>query len=215
MQDRSSMDRKVDPLKFLREDTASEEATLMPVLREQAKYELDELRESRRPKTEPIGVATSDTGFSMEERFQGGVMPSKVAVTQRFGNYNPALYKGVNEGSINTGTDFGVSEGTPLALPQGNWVIKQTLRPDGFNDGFGGSVMVVNENTGESLRFSHLSKLNAIPGKRLRGGSVIGYSGATGRTTGAHLDLEMRDKSGKLVDVLQSNYAREIFGGGQ
>lgn len=213
MQDKNNMDRKVDPLKFLKEDTASQEANLMPILREQARYEMDELRKSRQPEpsSEPVGVATSDTGFSMEERFQSGIMPDKVAVTQRFGNYNPELYRGINKSMTNSGTDFGVGVGTPLALPQGNWRIEQAVN-DGFNSGWGKSVMAVNEDTGEKLRFSHLSRLNAIPGKRVRGGSVIGYSGDTGNTRGAHLDLEYYDPKGQLADVLQTRYAREVFG---
>jgi murein DD-endopeptidase MepM/ murein hydrolase activator NlpD len=41
---------------------------------------------------------------------------------------------------------------------------------------------------GVSSVFSHLSKLAVQPGETVAQGQVVGYVGATGRVTGAHLD---------------------------
>lgn len=139
---------------------------------------------------------------------QKGVFPRKFDVTQKFGNYNPEIEK--YSGGVNYGVDFASPNATPLALPSGDWVIEKA-DVGSFNSGYGNSVMAVNSQTGEKVRLSHLSKVNVVPGMKLRGGSIIGYSGTTGNSTGYHTDFELYDKGGKPVDVLTSNYARELF----
>lgn len=194
------------------EEQIARRKAIMRQVAEEEQAELAKRQEEMYKPAEPTPQEEAGQPFTMTEMSQQGIMPSKYAVTQRFGNYNPALYRGINQSMRNTGTDFATPTGTPLALPQGNWKIEQVANPNGWNQGYGGSIVAVNEDTGEKLRFSHLSRLNAIPGKRLRGGSVIGYSGATGNVTGAHLDLEYYDGKGNLADVLQTRYAKDIFG---
>lgn len=153
---------------------------------------------------------------------QGVVIPSNAPVTQRFGNYNPGV-EVFNKSGINTGTDFGIKEGTPLALPPGQWQVVDAYNKasgkgyigNNQNSGYGNSILVKNVNTGETMRFSHLSGVNVQPGKVYEGGTIIGASGATGNVTGAHLDLEYKTPSGVLADILKSPYARYLFGASQ
>lgn len=77
---------------------------------------------------------------------------------------------------------------------------------------YGNSILVQNTETGEKLRYSHLSVVAVGKGDVLDTGSFIGKSGATGNTTGAHLDLEYYDKNGKLADVMRSAYGKHYVG---
>lgn len=150
---------------------------------------------------------------------QSAILPSRSRITQVFGQ--KSQYD-VFSGGVNYGVDFGVKEGTPVGLPPGEWEtldVKSGFKRKGFignkdGGGYGNSVMVRNKQTGETLRFSHLSGVNVNPGQIIKGGTVIGKTGATGNVTSAHLDLEYRDPSGKLADVVKSPYSRFIFGGG-
>lgn len=159
------------------------------------------------------------SGVSESGQTQGSVLPSGVRITQAFGAYNPNV-EVFSQGGRNWGTDFGVKEGTPLALPSGVWQVMEAYdRASGRgrignkeNKGYGNSILVRNVETGETLRFSHLSGVNVMPGKTYQGGTVIGASGATGNVTGAHLDLEYKNPQGQYRDILKSPYAQNLFG---
>lgn len=148
---------------------------------------------------------------------QGGaqkILSSGGPVTQRFGNRSSVEHF---SGGVNYGTDIGVPEGTQVALPPGKWQVVQSYsgatggrEGDGTNSGYGNSVLVQNMETGEKMRFSHLSQNMAQPGMVLQGGTYIGATGRTGNATGPHLDLEYYDQSGQMRDVLQSMYAQYL-----
>ncbi len=135
-------------------------------------------------------------------------LASNFGVTQPYGNVNPGVE--VFSKGVNYGTDFGTKVGTPINLPQGNWRVLETYSGakngrigDSTNRGYGNSVLVQNVDTGEKLRFSHLSKPTVTSGATLNGG-LIGYTGATGNVTGPHLDLEYYDANGRLADPKSS-----------
>lgn len=169
---------------------------------------------------EPQSMSSTNLG-TPQQMFaggtQGGIMATGGNVTQRFGNYNPSLYRGVNKSMTNTGTDFGIPSGTPLAAPPGGkWLVAEAFgnSPDkpnrNANRGYGNSVLLINTNTGEKLRFSHLSQVGVKPGQIVEGGNAFGLSGKSGNATGPHLDLEYYDPKGRLRDVLNSPYARYL-----
>lgn len=135
-------------------------------------------------------------------------------ITQQFGVVNPQTE--VFSKGINTGVDIGVPKNTPVSLPNGKWQVVSAFNGakggyigDNENQGYGNSVVVKNVDTGETLRFSHLSQLN-IPSDTLQGGQVIGLSGATGNVTGPHLDVEYHNSKGQLQDFLSTPYAKEV-----
>jgi murein DD-endopeptidase MepM/ murein hydrolase activator NlpD len=149
---------------------------------------------------------------------QGSILPGRAPVTQTFGQNSKY---DVFSGNKNWGVDFGIKEGTPLAVPPGEWKVIQAFGGakgkgyigDKTNSGYGNSILVMNPKTGETLRFSHLNGINVQPGQVVKGGTVIGASGGTGNATNPHLDLEYRNASGKLADVLNSPYSKYLFGG--
>lgn len=153
-----------------------------------------------------------------EYESQYGILPKEAKITQRFGNYNPSVER--FSGGINYGTDFGVTEGTPIALPEGEWEIVESFNGarrgfvgDSTNQGYGNSVLAKNRKTGEMIRLSHLSTVGVQPGELIRGGTVIGESGSTGNSTAGHLDAEYYNARGEIADIMQSPYGKYMFGG--
>jgi murein DD-endopeptidase MepM/ murein hydrolase activator NlpD len=151
--------------------------------------------------------AVADTSSNLLES-ANNILSQLGPITQAFG-VKSALEK--YSGGVHYGTDFGVPEGTKVATPGGSWTVVEA--GEGFNKGYGDSVLIQNEDTGETLRFSHLSKILGLqPGQKLSGGQVFGLTGSTGNSTGPHLDLEYKDKSGKYGDIMKTLYGRALNG---
>jgi murein DD-endopeptidase MepM/ murein hydrolase activator NlpD len=73
-----------------------------------------------------------------------------------------------------------------------------------------GNVVIVNHGNGLKTLYAHMGKISVGTGDSVNEESVIGNVGMTGRTTGAHLHLEIYDND-KMVDptgMLPSN----VFG---
>lgn len=93
------------------------------------------------------------------------------------------------------GTDFGTGHGAPIKTTA-DGVIRQA----GWDGGYGNLVRIDHGN-GYETRYAHLSRFapGIRPGKRVKQGQLIGYSGATGLATGPHLHYELR-QFGRAVD---------------
>ena len=65
-----------------------------------------------------------------------------------------------------------------------------------------GNLIVVKHGFGLVTRYGHLSAFHVKPGQAVKRGDVIGYVGATGRATGAHLHYEII-ANGRLINPLQ------------
>ncbi|MFG2192002.1 M23 family metallopeptidase [Streptomyces sp. NPDC048639] len=95
-----------------------------------------------------------------------------------------------------TGVDLAVQVGTPVRSV-GSGVVKQA--GDG---GDYGTMVLMRMDDGRYTLFGHLSKVLVKPGKRVATGTLIGYSGNTGRSSGPHLHFEVRKtaKYGSDID---------------
>jgi murein DD-endopeptidase MepM/ murein hydrolase activator NlpD len=65
-----------------------------------------------------------------------------------------------------------------------------------------GNLIVLKHGFDLMTRYGHLSGFNVAPGQRVKRGDVIGYVGATGRATGAHVHYEIL-ANGKPINPLQ------------
>jgi murein DD-endopeptidase MepM/ murein hydrolase activator NlpD len=84
------------------------------------------------------------------------------------------------------GIDIAVPTGTPIrAMTHG------TVRFAGTMSGYG-KVVIIDHRGGTRTLYAHLSEIHVTTDSRVRGGSVIGLSGATGRVTGPHLHFEIQ-----------------------
>lgn len=66
---------------------------------------------------------------------------------------------------------------------------------DGDGSGWGHRIVIkLDDGSGRSMLFGHLSKINVKPGDKVKVGQVIGVTGNSGEmTTGAHLHVELVD----------------------
>ena len=64
-------------------------------------------------------------------------------------------------------------------------------RDSGWNGGYGDYIVIQCSN-GTQTVYGHLSKTEVSAGASVVQGQVIGLSGNTGRSTGAHLHFEIR-----------------------
>jgi len=51
---------------------------------------------------------------------------------------------------------------------------------------------VIDHGFGITTWYAHLSSFSAIPGERIKRGTVVGYTGISGRSTGPHVHYEVR-----------------------
>lgn len=111
-------------------------------------------------------------------------------------NFNGRRYHPVlKRNRPHLGTDFGTGHGAPIKTTA-DGVIRQA----GWDGGYGNLIRIDHGN-GYETRYAHLSRFapGIRPGKRVKQGQLIGYSGDTGLATGPHLHYELR-QFGKAVD---------------
>ncbi|HUR20250.1 MAG TPA: peptidoglycan DD-metalloendopeptidase family protein [Vicinamibacterales bacterium] len=83
------------------------------------------------------------------------------------------------------GLDISASTGTPIhATADG------VVESAGYAGNYGNAV-VVKHGFGLSTRYGHMSRISAYAGMKVKRGDIIGYVGATGRATSAHLHYEI------------------------
>ncbi len=107
--------------------------------------------------------------------------------------------KGLTEADINTthhdypAWDLGIDEGTPIAATVAGTV---TVIDDPSGCGHG---VRINGQDGYTWTSCHFSDVRVGTGDNVTAGTIIGMSGNTGRSTGPHLHLQVRDSAGELV----------------
>ena len=106
--------------------------------------------------------------------------PVDARVTSDFGlrmrGWTPDMHRGV---------DLDVPSGTPVRA-----MAEARVRFAGVMSGFG-NVVWLDHGGGVLSVYAHLSTIQAREGDHVRGGQVIGLSGATGNATTPHLHFEV------------------------
>jgi len=90
------------------------------------------------------------------------------------------------EGAFHSGVDISSNYGHQVIAPADGVVTFVD-----FLGGYGKAIML-DHGHGISTRYGHLSGFAATPGQHVHRGDVIGYVGASGRSTGPHLHYEVR-----------------------
>lgn len=116
--------------------------------------------------------------------------PVSPRVTSGFGERRDPFTGGVR---THDGVDLAAPTGTPIAAP-----VDGVVRFAGARGGYG-NVVILDHGDGTESRYAHCDRLDVRAGDVVRAGDTIGTVGSTGRSTGPHLHVELRD-SGRAVD---------------
>lgn len=111
-------------------------------------------------------------------------------------NYVTTPYgkKGSWAAGYHTGIDYRAPVGTPIYATRRGKVVHSGYGASGNGAAYGNHVAVHSMHRGRKREhsYNHLSKNVVKAGDRVKAGDLIGYSGETGNTFGAHLHYEER-----------------------
>lgn len=112
-------------------------------------------------------------------------------ISSKFGE---RIHPVTGERSFHTGIDIAVPEGTSLYSSCAG-----TVTTSAYSDTAGNYIIVTMDN-GWSIKYMHLSSREVTAGDTVLRGQFLGETGNTGRSTGAHLHLEVRDTNDNPID---------------
>jgi murein DD-endopeptidase MepM/ murein hydrolase activator NlpD len=112
------------------------------------------------------------------------------AVTSGFGWRDDPF---TGQARLHTGTDLRLAYGSPVAA-----LAPGTVTFAGERGGYG-TTLVIDHGNGRETLFAHLSSIDVRVGDTVEAGETIARSGNSGRSTGAHLHVEVRE-AGRPVD---------------
>ena len=110
------------------------------------------------------------------------IWPVEGFLTSRFG-YRIAPLSGRRD--FHKGLDISARTGTPIVAPARGTV--SFAGPDGAY----GNTIQIRHGAGISTRYAHMQRFVVKEGQTVRRGTIIGYVGNTGRSTGPHLHYEV------------------------
>lgn len=106
------------------------------------------------------------------------------------------ITQGLHDGKAVDIGGHGVT-GTPIhAAADGMVIIARNN--GGWNGGYGNYVVITHSNGTQTL-YAHMKNAIVAPRQSVSNGQIIGYVGATGRVTGAHLHFEVRGAANPLA----------------
>lgn len=104
-------------------------------------------------------------------------------------------YQGPRWGKFHKGIDIArPTDYSILAASSG------TVIYAGWINGYGNTIQIKHEN-GYTTQYAHLASIKVKKGQAVSKGNTIGIMGSTGRSTGIHLDFEVR-KNGQLLNPI-------------
>lgn len=158
------------------------------------------------PQTEQADIQPSKdtTVMDFEQRmlnlWTSVSMPlDKMQVTSRYGMRHHPIYR---KDMPHNGIDFGVPTGTKVYA-----IMDGIVERIGYDSRSGNFVVI---DHGEySVSYCHLSKILVAKGEKVKAGQTTCLVGNTGKSTGSHLHLGLRDRQGKwcnpkvLLDLVE------------
>jgi murein DD-endopeptidase MepM/ murein hydrolase activator NlpD len=129
------------------------------------------------PSSSSISAVRSSSGSASQASVSGGyyIRPTSGVKTQGIHGYNAV--------------DIAPPAGTSIVASASGKVI--ISRNGGWNGGYG-SYVVIEHGNGTQTLYAHMSTTAISQGAFVDQGDLIGYVGATGKATGAHLHFEIR-----------------------
>lgn len=109
-------------------------------------------------------------------------------------NFGERIHPITKERKMHNGVDIAVPIGTRLYS-----AVDGTVTLAEYSESAGNWVKVRTE-TGWTVIFMHMDSLTVSAGQQVKQGDHLGYSGNTGRSTGPHLHLEVRNTEDKTLN---------------
>lgn len=156
-------------------------------------------------KRRPVNATLFETGDGESDYFDGlgkstrrALMKTPLDVAVVTSSYGRRKHPVLGYTRMHKGVDFRAPTGTPI-MAAGDGTIEMAAR----NGSFGNYIRIRHNDTYKTA-YAHLSRYGKgiKKGKRVKQGQIIGYSGATGRVTAAHLHYEVH-VSGKQANPLK------------
>jgi len=155
----------------------------------------------------PVKVAVSRNALSATALPAGVVAPGATdtekmlppvanpLVTSRFGmRIHPITYKSC----FHDGVDFDAERNDPVVSGYGGLVTRA-----GKRGGYGIAVEVVHPRKKLKTLVGHLTSVAVKPGQLVKQGQVIGFAGSTGRSSGTHVHLTVKNaETDQLLNAL-------------
>lgn len=117
-------------------------------------------------------------------------LPVRGRITSTYGMRTDPIHGGRRK---HNGVDIAAREGTPVSAPRSG-----VVRFAGKRGGYG-NVVIVDHGGGLETWYAHLQSIRVTAGSRVGAGQNVGSVGQTGRATGPHLHLEVR-QNGRSID---------------
>jgi murein DD-endopeptidase MepM/ murein hydrolase activator NlpD len=119
--------------------------------------------------------------------------PAQGWLTGTFGGRSDPF---TGEAGFHQGIDISTEKGQPVFATADGEIESASFVGDY------GNLIIIQHGFGLTTRYGHLSGFAVKPGQAIKRGQVIGYVGATGRATGAHVHYEIL-ANGQVLDPLK------------
>ncbi len=182
-------------------ETQNKESTYQSIVeqkrkaREQFEAELRDFESQLKFILDPNSIPQKGSGV-LRWPFNSGSFSPLSIITQQFGKTADSgrLYAS----GTHNGVDFGLPTGSEIRSAASGVVRASGNTDVGQCLSYGRWILVDHEN-GLSTLYAHLSSINATAGTTVNAGTVIGYSGNTGYSTGPHLHFTVFAREGVTV----------------
>lgn len=153
---------------------------------------IKEAQEAARKKKEAAAAAaaaaaeknnTSGSNTSGSNQSSGYLRPVSGRISSPFGN---RIHPVTGLPSFHGGVDFAASYGTGIKATRSGEVIVRA-----YHSSYG-NYIIIDHGNGIASLYAHMSGFNVSIGQEVSQGSVIGFIGSTGSSTGPHLHFEIR-----------------------
>jgi len=122
-----------------------------------------------------------------------------VRISSPFGHRTDPITK--KKGTYHNGVDFSAVRGTPVHAPEAGVVVRVD-RDDVGKGEVNGNAVHIKAASGRIWSMLHLSQVVVQRGQPVAAGQLVGRVGSTGRSTGPHLHLSLRE-GGQYVDPMR------------
>lgn len=109
-------------------------------------------------------------------------------------DYGERIHPITRERVFHNGIDIGVPTGTPLYS-----AVKGTVILADYSESAGNYIKIQTD-SGWTVIFMHMDSFAVERGQQVEKGDLVGYSGNSGRSTGPHLHLEVRDANANTIN---------------